>query len=249
MIFGTKGSRTQAKICGITRPEDARLAEEGGASYVGAVLVPGSPRYLDPEGARRVADAVAIPLVVVTANLTAVEAHAAAEAAGARGIQLHGDESGETIVALRELDAASGASPRELWKAVRVRGEGERDGQGEGRGDPGPVPAGQVGEAIRRWAPLVDVLLLDAWSPAALGGTGTSFPWEALEALDALRAQLPPGFRLGVAGGLGPGNVAEAIRRLRPDLVDVSSGVEASPGVKDPARIRAFLLAVDETQG
>ena len=242
MIVGTRGSRTQAKICGITRPEDARLAEEGGASYVGAVLVPGSPRYLDPEGARRVADAVAIPLVVVTANLTAVEAHAAAEAAGARAIQLHGDESGETIVALRELDAASGASPRELWKAVRVRGNGE------GSGPPGAAAA-QVGEALRRWAPLVDVLLLDAWSPSALGGTGTSFPWEALEALDALRAQLPPGFRLGVAGGLDPGNVAEAIRRLRPDLVDVSSGVEASPGVKDPARIRAFLLAVDETQG
>jgi phosphoribosylanthranilate isomerase len=66
------------------------------------------------------------------------------------------------------------------------------------------------------------------------------FPWAALE---AVRDRWPAGLRLGVAGGLDPGNVAEAIRRLRPDLVDVSTGVEAHPGVKDPEKLRAFLAA------
>jgi len=129
-----------------------------------------------------------------------------------------------------------------------AKGKGTGMGRGRGEETPARSPPG-------RWVKRSDAgppwWTSCSWTPGAraLGGTGTSFPWEALEALDALRAQSPPGFRLGVAGGLDPGNVAEAIRRLRPDLVDVSSGVEAGPGVKDPARIRDFLWAVDQTRG
>jgi phosphoribosylanthranilate isomerase len=116
----------------------------------------------------------------------------------------------------------------ELWKAVRVRSGAE------------------IRPAVRRFGDLVDLLLLDGWHPRLLGGTGRSFPWEALE---EVRSGLPGELRLGAAGGLDPGNVGEAVRRLRPDLVDVSSGVESGPGVKDAERIRALIAAVREATG
>jgi phosphoribosylanthranilate isomerase len=135
-----------------------------------------------------------------------------AERAGAAVIQLHGDESEGLVQELRA------AGRWELWKAVRVRNGTD------------------LAAAADRFAPLVDLLLLDAWHPTELGGTGRRFPWEVLE-----RAELPSDLRIGVAGGLTAENVAEAITRLHPNLVDVSTSVEASPGIKDPDRVRAFV--------
>jgi phosphoribosylanthranilate isomerase len=135
-----------------------------------------------------------------------------ARTAGASVIQLHGDETEGMVRDLRS------EGEWEIWKAVRVREQAD------------------LATAVDRFAPLVNLLLLDAWHPTELGGTGRRFPWEVLEGAD-----LPSDLRIGVAGGLTPENVAEAVDRLRPDLVDVSSGVEASPGTKDPDRVRAFV--------
>lgn len=82
-----------------------------------------------------------------------------------------------------------------------------------------------------------DAWLLDAFSPAALGGTGERFNWEL--AVDAKKLGRP----IFLAGGLTPENVAEAVRRVQPFAVDVSSGVESAPGKKDPAKVRAFIAA------
>ena len=214
MGASTRSGVPEVKICGLTRVEDARLAERAGASYVGAILVPGTPRCVSPGEAGVLARAVGIPLVAVVADLAADEAARAADEAGARAVQLHGSESPAVVEALR------GRGGWELWKAVRVR---ERD---------------DVLRALARFRGLVDLLLLDAWSERALGGTGTRFPWAVW---DRGRAGVDDALRIGVAGGLSPDNVEEAVGRLAPDLLDVGSGVELRPGVKDPDRIEAFI--------
>lgn len=207
------------KICGLTRPLDALAAEEAGASYVGAILAPESPRRVSPADAARISEAVSIPLVAVTADLTPRMAAAAAEEARAGGIQLHGNETPAVVEELRQL------GDWELWKAVRVRSVDD------------------VRRELERFASVVDLVLLDAWHPTKLGGTGTSFDWELLASIGE---EMPEGLRFGVAGGLSPENVAEAIAILRPSLLDVSSGVEARPRVKDQERIRAFARIVAE---
>ncbi len=218
---GPPAPGTPAKICGLTRPEDARLAASLGAAWVGVVLVPGTPRARTPGQARALGDAAreeaGTPLALVVADRSADEAARAAEEAGAGALQFHGSETPELLRELRTRGRW------ELWKAVRVRSGAE------------------ILPAAERWAGVADLLLLDGWHPRALGGTGAAFDWNALE---ALRAAWPEGLRLGVAGGLRPDTVGEAVARLRPDLVDVSSGVELRPGVKDPDALRAFLAGV-----
>jgi phosphoribosylanthranilate isomerase len=199
------------KICGLTLPADAKAAEAAGASYIGANFVPSSPRRVDARAAAEIVRAVSTPLIVITADLSPREAAAIARATVAHGIQLHGGESPETVDALR------GEGSWELWKAVRVR-----------------TPA-DVLEAFERFGDSVDLLLLDGWRPGHLGGTGTSFDWQGVA---AVRRDAPEGLRVGIAGGLTPENVEEAIGLLEPDLVDVASGVESAPGVKDHERIR-----------
>jgi phosphoribosylanthranilate isomerase len=217
------------KICGLVRPEDARLAASLGAAWVGVVLVPGTPRARTAEHARALGEAAAaaargageasdgVSLAIVVADPEPAAAAAAARASGARALQLHGSETPDTLERLRDL------GDWELWKALRVRS-----------GD-------EILPAAERWAGAADLLLLDGWHPDRQGGTGTVFDWDALE---AVRDQWPAGLRLGVAGGLRPENVAEACVRLRPHLVDTSSGVEAAPGQKDPDLLQAFLAAV-----
>jgi phosphoribosylanthranilate isomerase len=218
LIAATSGPRI--KICGLVRPDDAALAATLGADWVGVVLVPRTPRARTPDEARTIGQAARaaadVPLALVTADLAPETLADAAERAGAGALQLHGDEPPETLERLRAL------GDWELWKAVRVRSGGDL-----------------LPEA-RRWAGLADLLLLDAWHPDRLGGTGTPFDWAALQ---AVRAGWPPGLALGVAGGLRAETVAEAVARLDPHLLDVSSGVEAAPGRKDPARLRAFFRA------
>ena len=204
----------QVKICGVTRLEDARFAARAGASYLGANLVPASPRCLSPERARALASTVRLPLVVVVADLTASEAARVADEAGAAVIQLHGSEPASVVKALR------GRGSWELWKAVRVR---ERE---------------DILRAADHYGGLIDLLLLDAWTERILGGTGVSFPWEFW---DPSRDGVAGGLRIGVAGGLSPENVEEAVRQLAPDLVDVCSGVEVRPGMKDPGKVEAFI--------
>lgn len=214
---GPQGDRRRpaVKICGLTRRGDALRAAEAGAEYVGVILAPGSPRRLEPEEAAEVVRGVGATPVVVTVDRAPAATLAAAQTIGAGVLQLHGAESPEEAHRLRE-----GGSWR-VWKAFRPEGGGD------------------LLERIRPYLGAVDGILLDGRDPRK-GGDGAAFEWA--EAAD-LREALPGPVALIVAGGLGADNVEEAVRRLAPDVVDVSSGVESSPGVKDSGRIAAFVRA------
>ena len=196
------------KICGITRAEDAEAAAAAGASAIGFVFWPTSPRYIDPHRARTVA-AMLPPFVTpvggfVDQPLDYVNDVASLVRLGA--VQLHGDETPEF--------AASVSGP--VIKAVSP-----------GRADVGA------------WPPRVR-LLLDVHDPVARGGTGRTIDWTAAAAISAQR-------EIVLAGGLTPDNVADAIARVRPFGIDVSSGVERIPGVKDHQRLRALFEVVHGT--
>jgi len=204
------------KVCGLTLAGDAAMALDAGARYLGVILAPGGKRTVTPEAAAVIFGGLAARHVGVFVNATATELRHAAAVAGLHVLQLHGDEPPELAAELR-------GEGYTVWKAVRPR-----DGD-------------EFSAAVVRYTGAVDALLLDGYSPDARGGTGTSFPWhQVAERLSAL----PPGLALVAAGGLRPENVAEAAAILRPAIVDVSSGVETAPGVKDPAAVRAFVAAV-----
>lgn len=207
------------KVCGVTRPADARAVARAGADLMGAVLVPSSPRAVSPSRARALGREAGLPLAVVVAGLSPAEMATAAEEAGAAVIQLHGNERPEILQCLRREGAW------ELWKAVRVKG------------------AQDIRDAFHAYRTVADLLLMDGWHPVQLGGTGTRFPWQAL---DSEIRGLVPSVGVGIAGGLTPENVAEAVTRFRPRLVDVSSGVEDGPGRKNASRIRDFVAQARE---
>lgn len=209
------------KVCGLTRHADARRACLAGAAYLGVVLAPGGRRSLTPAAAAAVLDGLAARRVGVFVDATLPELRDAAALARLDVLQLHGDEPPELLRALR---AAGGWT---LWKALR------------------PRSADEFLQAVERYAGVADALLLDGWSAQARGGVGARFPWAEVA---AVRHRLPPGNGLVVAGGLTAENVAEAIGLLAPDAVDVSSGVERAPGVKDAAAIRAFAAAVRDSR-
>ncbi|HET7231675.1 MAG TPA: phosphoribosylanthranilate isomerase [Longimicrobium sp.] len=205
------------KVCGLTRARDAEIAADAGARYLGVILAPGYRRTVTPEAASVIFDSLPAQRAGVFVNATADELRRAAGVARLDVLQLHGDEPPELAAALR-------GEGYTVWKAVRPR-----DGD-------------EFAAAAVRYGGAVDALLLDGYSAEARGGTGTSFPWrEVAQRLGVL----PPGVALIAAGGLRPENVAEAATILRPAIVDVSSGVESSPGVKDADAIRAFIAAVE----
>jgi phosphoribosylanthranilate isomerase len=201
------------KICGVTRPADARHAIASGADYVGAILSPGYSRSVEPEAAAGFLDGDRGTLVAVFVDAAVSKAARAARAAGAGVIQLHGEERPDY---LRELRSEG---PWRLWKAVRVRRPGE------------------VIAAAERWVGIADGLLLDGFRRRS-GGGPARFPWKALE---AVRHTIPVEIKVIVAGGLTPENVEKAVSQLLPDAVDVSSGVEDAVGVKNPERVRTFI--------
>jgi len=202
------------KICGLARRQDALQAAEAGADYLGVVLVPGSPRFQTPEEARDLLAGIRVPRVMVVADMDVSQILGAAKVVEPSVIQLHGTESPEVISRLRL------AGPWKVWKALGVRAQAD------------------VEAALARYRNLLDGLLLDAWHPEKGGGTGVSFAWKEVV---GIRGTLPEDLLLVVAGGLGPGNVREAVTTLRPHVVDVSSGVEKEPGVKDPSLVGEFL--------
>lgn len=204
------------KICGLVRADDARHARVAGADLVGAVLTEGFRRSIPPDTARPFTEPGGPPLVAVLVNESAGSASAIARQAGASVLQLHGDESPQRLAELR------GEGDWNLWKALRPRSPDE------------------LRRGIERYAECADALLLDGWHPSARGGSGTRVSWKLVE---DERDGLPPGVLLILAGGLTPENVGEAVERLEPDVVDVSSGVEASVGRKDLGRMERFVQA------
>jgi phosphoribosylanthranilate isomerase len=200
----------------MTRPLDAALAAEIGANYVGVVFADG-PRRVDADAGREILDAAGSEVMRVGVFGTNDPAEIAKTAAIAHldVVQLHADPSISDITAVRR------SFPGEIWAAIRIAGS-------HIRAESQPL----FDDA--------DAVVLDARSEKKLGGTGEALPWGDL-ALDLARDRGSAAVVL--AGGLKPGNVASAIRTLGPDVVDVSSGIESSPGKKDPWLMREFYAA------
>ena len=207
------------KICGLSTAETLAVALDAGADYVGFVFFPKSPRNVTVEQAAALAEQARGRARVVALTVDAPDALLQEIAAAVKPdlIQAHGAETPERIAAIKALTGIP------VMKALKV-------------GGPEDVEAG------RAYAAVADLLLFDAKAPAALkdalpGGNGVSFDWSLL-------ADGQGGHRFMLSGGLNPGNVAEAIRQTGARLVDVSSGVESSPGIKDQDLIRKFIEAV-----
>jgi phosphoribosylanthranilate isomerase len=207
----------EVKFCGLTRPEDARLAASLGARYAGVIFA-GGPRLVDGSRAAAVladaGDAVRRVGVFAAQELTEIAALVATVPLDV--VQLH---SARTPGELDELRRHTSA---ELWAVVRVGSDCLPDGF------PGMAAA-------------ADGVVIDSLVAGQLGGTGVAADWDALaRALE--RVGRPR--RLVLAGGLRPENVRRAVELVGPDVVDVSSGVERRPGVKDPERMTAFVAAL-----
>jgi phosphoribosylanthranilate isomerase len=200
----------RVKICGVRRLEDALMASELGASAVGFVFWPESPRFIDPYRARAIVAALpfGVTAVGVFVDQPAEYVSGVARLLNLGAVQLHGHEPPESY----------GSSPHRIIKAV-------------------PVTNGfNPMEAMAAVPPSVTVLL-DAHDPIRRGGTGQTVDW----AHAAMSARLRP---IILSGGLNAGNVRAAIDAVHPAAIDVSSGVESSPGVKDPNKLRALFDAL-----
>ncbi|WP_089930320.1 phosphoribosylanthranilate isomerase [Caulobacter sp. UNC279MFTsu5.1] len=218
----TSTSRFGAKICGLSTPESVAAAVAGGAAYVGFVFFARSPRNLDPEAAARLAAPLRqspVKTVAVTVNPDDALIDRLMATLKPDLIQAHGKE---TPARVREIAQRSGAG---VIKAFSVSSAADVD---QARAFDG------VAQHLMFDARPIDV---NGEGSALPGGTGARFDWSLLEGRRFSR----PHF---LAGGLDPWNVAEAIRASGAPLVDVSSGVERGPGLKDPALITAFLDAV-----
>ena len=203
------------KICGTTSVQDAQLAARAGAQCLGIVVnYAPSPRGVSLETARQIAASTSLGVVAVTVNQSLQELLTIAETLQVRALQLHGDEAPALVAELT-------ARGWEVWKAIA----GER--------------AHLRAQARRFTEAGASALVVDARAQSAqgtiYGGTGQTANW------DDARALVDAGFRVILAGGLAPANVAEAIEKVRPWGVDVVSGVEARGGVKDPDEVRAFV--------
>jgi phosphoribosylanthranilate isomerase len=206
----------RVKICGLSTAATLDVALEAGADAVGFVFFPPSPRHLGYDAARALGARVKGRAEKVALSVDADDAMlaAAVEALRPDALQLHGNETPARVAAIKQRFGLP------VMKAIAV----------EARGDLAAI-AGYVGVADR--------LLFDARAPREAtrpGGLGKAFDWRLLENLD-------PGIPFMLSGGLDAGNVAEALRITRARSVDVSSGVERSPGEKDPDKIRAFVRA------
>ncbi|MEM9349144.1 MAG: phosphoribosylanthranilate isomerase [Pseudomonadota bacterium] len=204
----------KVKFCGLTRAEDFRLAAELGAAYVGLVHFARSPRHLTLEQVEQLSREAPEGPRKVALVVGADDTVLRELAPYVDWFQLHGRETPERVAEVRER------FERPVMKAVAVGA------------------AADV-QALETYAEVADQLLIDAKPPkgAALpGGNGVAFDWTLIAGRDWAVPWM-------LAGGLTPDNVAEAIRLTGADQVDVSSGIESAPGVKDPARMAAFVEA------
>jgi phosphoribosylanthranilate isomerase len=201
-------NHTAVKICGITRMEDAQLAADLGANYLGFIFAE-SRRRISPEDAGAIIRR--LPAKVVPAGIFVNAGHDEIMditwRSGIRAVQLHGEESPEFC---------SGFPGVEVIKAFGVRADFDTG-------------------ILETYG--CDGFVLDAWHPERRGGTGETFDWSL--AVAAARTH-----RVLLAGGLTPENIREAINNVKPYGVDLSSGVEKAPGIKDHAKLRALFAAI-----
>ncbi len=211
-IAPSTAQRPKVKICGVTSPEEARLAADLGADFVGLNFYPPSPRFVETERAAEIAAAVLdrVQTVGVFVNRPTSEVADIAGRVGLDLLQFHGDETAADIrlFAHRAL------------KAFRVRD--------------------RIDEATLSGFEAVWGILIDARHPQLYGGTGESWQFDSLRELDHSLAR-----RAFIAGGLEPGNVAAAISAAKPFGIDLCSGLESSPGKKDPELLRRLFEEIN----
>lgn len=208
----------KVKVCGMTEPARIEQAAALGASFIGFVFYPPSPRHLDLARARELADAVpaGVETVGVVVDASDADIDAILQAVPLDMLQLHGHETPERVA---QVALHSGCR---VMKALRV----------ETAADLEPLPA---------FADAADMILFDAKPPRDAGwpgGHGLPFDWRLLQDVAIARPWA-------LAGGLHPGNLAAAVALTGAPMVDVSSGVESRPGVKDPERLAAFFAAAE----
>ena len=206
--------RVRAKICGLTRPVDAAAAAEAGAHFLGVVFA-GGPRLVTPAQASQVAAAAdGVPVFGVYGAQSVEDILRVSRAAGLSGAQLHGAYPRAAAARLR-------SEGLQVWRVVRIA-----------------TPDGL--DLLADAVPDCDAVLVEPHVPHAAGGAGVSLD---LAVAREARARLA-GSTMVLAGGLTPETVAEAVGLVRPEVVDVSSGVEYLPGIKDPDKIARFLEAL-----
>jgi phosphoribosylanthranilate isomerase len=248
--------RVLVKIEGLRDAATAAEVARLGADAVGLVFAP-SPRRVSADQARQVVAALppGVPAIGVFVNAAADEINRIIEETGIGIVQLHGDEPPDMvsrvlapcIKAFRVKDAG--------W-AREVGGWLKLAGGGRGRrGAAHAAPA--ISPLLPAFLPARVTVLLDAYDPAVRGGSGKRFNWDliarsretgggerSLDSAPSGEAALPDVGHAILAGGLDAACVAEAVRKVRPWAVDVASGVESAPGVKDLAKVKAFIEAV-----
>ena len=209
----------QIKICGLSRPEEIDAAAQAGATHIGLVHFAKSPRHLELAAARklRLTVPLGVKTVVLVVNPDGKTLANIKEVLAPDVIQFHGSEPPEALETIKAMFEV------EVWKALPVRGSSSLDDSAVYDG-------------------VADRLLFDAPPPEGSdipGGNGEAFGWSVLK-------DYPHRTPWALAGGLNPENVGQAIRETGADFVDVSSGVESAPGVKDVDKIAAFCKAARE---
>ncbi|QLE40756.1 phosphoribosylanthranilate isomerase [Nostoc sp. C052] len=205
----------RVKICGITQPQQSIAIASLGATALGFICVPTSPRYVITSQIRAaVAELPAnIDTIGVFANASISEIIQIVADSGLTGVQLHGDES------VSFCDQVRQALPNvEIIKALRIRSLEHL-------------------ETAANYTQYVDALLLDAYHPQQLGGTGKTLDWTMLE-------QFSPSCPWFLAGGLTADNIVEALIQLNPSGIDLSSGVERTPGDKDLDKVALLFQSL-----
>ena len=216
-------ARPLLKVCGLRDPDQARAVAALGVDALGVIGVAASPRHVEPAARSALFEAVAAERpgclrVLVVADPSEADLPRLDASAAHQVVQLHGSESPRRCRELRQR------LPGLLWwKALRIRTPADLELAGSYAGE-------------------VDALLLDAWVPDQLGGTGHRLPLEWLR-------QFRPSVPWWLAGGITPERVPEVLHELRPDGLDASSGVEDAPGVKNLQRVAALVAAVSGRGG
>jgi phosphoribosylanthranilate isomerase len=207
--------RTRIKVCGITRAQDALFAAEAGADALGFIFHPASPRYIDPEEARLIIDQLP-PFIDVVGVFVDRKRVEVEEIISYCRLNYVQLHGRESEKYTERLFRY--ASPCEIIKAFRV----------SSNTDP---------EEFKPYVPFVRSFLLDTFVVDVEGGTGKTFDWSIIERLELVRPFV-------LAGGLTPDNIITALESAGPCCVDVNSGVEESPGIKDHGLVREFISAV-----
>jgi phosphoribosylanthranilate isomerase len=208
------------KICGITQPQQSIAIASLGATALGFICVPTSPRYVN---ILQIQAAVAplpknVDKIGVFANTSIVEISRIVVESGLNSVQLHGNESPEFCHQLRQ------SLPQvEIIKAFRIRSH-------------------QDFEQVAEYTSYIDALLLDAYHPQQLGGTGKTLDWSMLK-------QFSPSCPWFLAGGLTPDNILDALSLVQPNGIDLSSGVEKTPGDKDLDQVAKLFTKLNKAKG